>query len=77
VAYLATVEALAPEGETLSEAVDTWIERHPGRAVWYILVAAVGGHLLNLIPEPIDPLHRAFTAAKQRKKAATHRDKIN
>lgn len=71
--YLAIVEVFAPQGETLSEAVDDWIEDHPGKAVWYLLVGIVGTHLLNLLPERIDPIHRLFAATKP---ARTHRDTI-
>lgn len=60
-AYLAVVELLAPKGETLSEAVDVWIERHPGKALWYAGVFIVGTHLLNLMPQKYDPIHRVFT----------------
>lgn len=59
--YLAVVEIFAPKGETLSETVDVWIERHPGKAVWHCAVFLVGAHLLNLIPERFDPIHRCFT----------------
>lgn len=49
-------ELLAPEGQLLSEGVDRALERHP------ILVrAAIGAtalHLLNLLPEKIDPFHQ-------------------
>lgn len=58
--YLTIVETLAPKGETLSEAVDTWIEKHPGKAIWYTGVFLVAGHLLNLLPPRIDPIHRCF-----------------
>ena len=60
-AYLAVVEALAPKGETLSERVDLWIEKHPGKALWHAGVFIVGAHLLNLIPPKYDPIHQAFT----------------
>lgn len=60
-AYLLIVEARAPKGETLSERVDLWIEKHPGKAVWHAGVFAVGAHLLNIIPPRIDPIHRIFT----------------
>lgn len=60
-AYLVVVEAFAPKGETLSEGVDDWMEKHPGKAIWYGLVAIFAAHLINLIPERYDPIHRVFT----------------
>ena len=74
--YLAIVEAIAPEGETLSETVDDWIERHPGKALWHILVGIVGAHLLNFIPERYDPLHRLFAAWSLPKRPVTHRVRL-
>lgn len=65
-AYLAVVEVFAPEGETLSEGVDTWMEKHPGKAIWYGLVGIVGAHLLNLIPPRYDPIHRLFASTQSR-----------
>lgn len=58
--YIAAVEIAAPPGETLSEAVDNWIERHPGKALWYAGVFVVATHLLNLMPKRFDPIHRMF-----------------
>lgn len=59
--YLAIVEAAAPPGETLSEAMDKWLERHPGKALSHIAVAVTAAHLLNLIPPRLDPIHLAFS----------------
>lgn len=72
-AYLAVVEAIAPKGETLSEAVDDWIESHPGKAIWYTLVGMFAGHLLNLIPQQYDPLHRLFGSLSVTGVRATNR----
>lgn len=47
---------LAPTGETMSEAVDRAIERHP-----IITIGAIGAvalHLINALPERVDPLHK-------------------
>lgn len=74
--YLAIVEAFAPAGETLSETVDDWIEQHPGKAVWHLLVGLVGAHLLNLIPEKYDPIHIVFMRASLRKEVRTHRVRL-
>lgn len=56
-----------PPGQTLSEEVDRALEHHP-LATW-----AVGGivaaHLLNLLPQRVDPIHQLF--ARLGRKAAT------
>lgn len=59
--YLIVVELLAPPGETLSEAMDEWLKRHPGKALSHITVAVTAGHLLNLIPPRYDPIHQVFS----------------
>ncbi len=59
-AHIAVVELLAPPGETLSETVDDWMSRHSGRVLWFALVGVVAAHLLNLLPERVDPIHRIF-----------------
>lgn len=59
-AHIAVIELLAPPGETLSEAVDGWMLRNRGRVLWFALVGIVAAHLLNLLPERVDPIHRIF-----------------
>ena len=59
--YLAVVELLAPPGETLSEAMDEWLQRHPGKALSHILVGVTAAHLVNLIPQRYDPIHQVFS----------------
>ena len=60
-AWVATIggillyEALAPEGQLMSESVDRALIRHP--IVVRIALAAVCLHLANLLPTSIDPLH--------------------
>lgn len=53
-------EAFCPPGETLSEGLDPLVE-HP---VWrYVIGAAIGVtalHLMNLIPEELDPFTKAL-----------------
>lgn len=49
-------DALCPRGETLSEGYDSFIDRHP--AVAWAATALTAAHLLNIIPETIDPIHR-------------------
>lgn len=71
--YLAAVEVCAPNGETLSEAVDDWIDHHPGKATWYALVGVVAAHLLNLLPEKYDPIHRLFAKTPRQSTCDTSR----
>lgn len=59
--YIAAVELLAPQGETLSEAMDDWLLRHPGKALSYMAVALTAAHLVNLLPQRYDPIHQAFS----------------
>jgi len=48
-------EVLAPDDELMSEAVDRALQRYPWTT--RILIATLGLHLANLLPERIDPLH--------------------
>ncbi|WP_218001213.1 DUF7427 family protein [Nocardia thailandica] len=50
------LEIIAPEGELLSEGVDRGLERHPLLVRAAILITAA--HLLNLLPERVDPYAR-------------------
>lgn len=49
-------DLLAPEGETLSEGFDTFIENHKVLALGAVAITA--GHLANLIPQRFDPIHQ-------------------
>lgn len=49
-------DLLCKEGETLSEGMDHFIEKHPVISLGAIAVTA--GHLSNIIPEQYDPIHR-------------------
>lgn len=53
-------EVLAPPGELLSEAVDRFLERHPWATRATVGIVAL--HLLNLLPNKVDPIHRLATA---------------
>lgn len=53
----AIYEAIAPEGELLSEAVDRALERPYGRYLAYGAIGVTALHLANLLPERIDPYH--------------------
>ena len=61
-ATLATGVALydlyAPEGETMSEAVDRALERPYLRYMAIGTVAVTAAHLLNVLPPQIDPIHQ-------------------
>ena len=48
-------EALAPEGELMSETVDRALARHP--VLIRAILALVWLHLANLLPKKIDPFH--------------------
>ena len=55
-AGVAAYEIACPSGETLSEGVDRMIEKHPILTLGTIAITAA--HLMNLLPEKIDPFHR-------------------
>jgi hypothetical protein len=50
-------DALCPPGETLSEAVDSALEHPVGKYAAIGAIAITGAHLLNVLPNRIDPLH--------------------
>lgn len=56
-------DAVATDGELLSEAVDRFIEKRPG--ITRLIVAIVAAHLLNLIPDRFDPMHRAAQTTRR------------
>lgn len=49
-------DLLAKDGQTLSEGVDHYLEKHPVMTLGAIAITA--GHLANIIPESIDPIHQ-------------------
>jgi len=55
-AAVAAYDIFSPKGETLSEGMDGMIERRP--KLTYLAVGAVALHLLNILPNQIDPLHQ-------------------
>lgn len=62
-ALVGAYELAAPEGQLLSEGVDRALEKHP-----LLVTAAVGSvalHLLNAIPEQIDPISRINDVARR------------
>lgn len=54
-AYVVATEVCAPEDELLSQAVDRWLEKPPGRTASALTIVATALHLLNLLPERYDP----------------------
>lgn len=50
------LEVIAPDGQLLSEGVDRGLERHPVLVRAAILITAA--HLLNWLPERLDPFAR-------------------
>lgn len=56
-AGIVAYEVAAPPGELLSEGVDRYLTRRPW--VTRAVVGVVAAHLLNLIPNRVDPIHQA------------------
>lgn len=50
----------APPGQLLSEGIDRALIRYPNLTRFVVTIVAL--HLLNLIPQQIDPLHRVTVA---------------
>lgn len=50
-------ELLCDTNQTLSEGVDTALEKHPVAVT--LAVGTVALHLLNVLPPKIDPIHQA------------------
>lgn len=55
-------DVLAPDGETLSERYSQFVDDHPALA--WGAVAITAGHLLDIIPEKIDPIHNLAKVAR-------------
>ena len=56
---VAAYDVLSPKGETLSEGIDSALESRY-RALVIGSVALTACHLLNVLPEKIDPFHHAL-----------------
>lgn len=56
-------EYFAPEGELLSEGVDRAIEKHRFLAIGAVVITAA--HLINVLPESIDPYHQSLQALRR------------
>lgn len=50
-----TYEALCPMGETLSEGLDSFVDKPHGKLVVGAIGAVTVAHLINVLPERIDP----------------------
>jgi hypothetical protein len=55
-AVVSGIELAAPRGELLSHGVDRALESHP--VLTRAAILYLGAHLLNLIPQEIDPLYQ-------------------
>lgn len=56
-------DALCEEGDTMSEAVDRYMLRHP----WLVRViaSAVTAHVCNMVPPRWDVVHRLFQLSRR------------
>jgi hypothetical protein len=59
-------DTFCPEGETLSEGVDRALAHPLSRAATIGAIAITGAHLLNVLPERIDPLHHMLRVLHDR-----------
>lgn len=56
-------DVFAPEGETLSEGFDSWLEG-PGKTFAAVSTVLVAMHLLNLLDAKYDPVSWMFVGMK-------------
>lgn len=61
-ALILAYELAAPEGELLSESVDRGLQSHKMLVVGSVCLTAA--HLLNVLPNKIDPFHQIIKAIK-------------
>lgn len=57
-ALVAMHEVYCPPGELLSEGADRAIAKYPVAVP--VLGAVLAGHVLNVFPEKVDPVHQGF-----------------
>jgi hypothetical protein len=62
--YVAAYDAIAPDGEMLSEFCDRTLESHPWLTRTVVAVTAL--HLLNLLDERVDPFAYVVKGARWR-----------
>lgn len=58
-AGVAAYDILCPPGETLSEGVDRALEMQRGKVFALGAIAITAAHLANVLPEKVDPFHKA------------------
>ena len=58
---VAAYDYFCPTGETMSERMDDWLDKPISRAVAVGAVAVTSAHLLNYLPQRVDPFHRLTT----------------
>lgn len=61
-ASILAYDAFCPTGQTMSETVDRGLDTH--RLLVLGGIALTAGHLANIIPQPLDPLHRGSEAIR-------------
>ena len=63
-AGVAAYEMLCPQGETLSERLDPLLE---GRSRYIVMggIAVTAAHLMNLIPDRLDPYEQGLSRVRQ------------
>ena len=70
IAWAATLGGIAlyewrcPEGETLSEGVDRALENRKYKSIVIGGIAITALHLLNVLPNEVDPFHQVFKLKK-------------
>ncbi len=60
-AFIAVIETVAPANDMLSHAVDDWLEHPVGRFIATGVILTTAAHLLNQIPNSVDPFTLAFS----------------
>lgn len=65
-AGVAAYDIMSPPGETLSERMDSWLDSPRSKAMAIGTVAVTAAHLLNILPERVDPFHRLTTIKNTR-----------
>lgn len=56
--FVVAFDAITPEGATLSEKMDDWIDNHPVLTRAGVLLVAA--HLCNFLSPRLDPIHLTF-----------------
>jgi len=64
-ALITAYELAAPEGELLSEGADRALKTHKAAVIGSVCLTAA--HLLNILPEQLDPFHQSLKVLKGRR----------